>query len=306
MPASRPDLDAIAPAPGWEQLPGRIAGGAAMLLGTTGTGKTHLALWLCQRLRDLGAAPALLCADVGQPVIGVPGAMALASRLHHPPETLWFVGDISPARNLLPVAVGAGMLAKRAERSGARSLVVDTTGLVAPPLGHLLKYHKAFATGVTHLIAIQQAGELEPLLALLDSSVRRVHRLSPAEAVGTRPPEDRRAYRQDAFRAHLAGGAVQRYSPAKLIDANWTTPGTGTELQAGTLLGLLDEQGYCLSLAVATGVTQDAVEVHTAWAEPERVARIQLGRLLLSPGGVELGRPSSLSPKHADTARRFT
>ncbi len=122
-------------------LPG-LRGRTAMLVGATGVGKTTLARSLASALSASAGPVALVSADMGQQSVGVPTCIGLS--LGEPWDratAMWFVGDITPRGNLLPTVVGTAMLAQRARAEGARTMIIDTTGMVGDPLGPLLKYH---------------------------------------------------------------------------------------------------------------------------------------------------------------------
>ena len=158
----------------------------------------------------------------------------------------------------------------------------------------MLKYHKALAIGADHVIAVQQSGELEPLLALLEGPCGAVQRVAAASEARDRTPSERKQYREARLRAHLEGGhllalGVDRPADARLdprrAHRRRRPPPTIT---TGTLVGLLDRAGFCLALGVMVSAHHDRVEIYTALRDPSTVARIQLGRLRLGAGCEEL------------------
>jgi polynucleotide 5'-hydroxyl-kinase GRC3/NOL9 len=270
----------VVPGPGWDALLARLAGDTAMVVGAADRGKSHLARWL------VAAAPgaALVSADVGQPSVGPPACVGVAwRRPWRRADALWFVGDVTPARHLLPTVVGTARVVERARAAGARLVVVDTGGLVDGPLGRLLKYHKAVAAGVTDVVAIEADDELAPLLRLLDG-VARVHRVAPAPVARARDRDERRAYRERAFRGQLRGATVVRFDARRVMSPDWSPDG-GAPLP-GTLAGLLDRDGFCVGVGIVHEARGRVVEVRVR-RPPRTVARVQLGTLRVTPGGEE-------------------
>jgi polynucleotide 5'-kinase involved in rRNA processing len=283
----------ITPGPDWQPLLDRLEGAVVMVIGCVGAGKSTLARWLATTLAARGPT-ALLDTDMGQAAIAPPTCLGLA--LTPPwttPAAAWFIGDTSPTGNLLPAVVGAAKLAAHARCLGARTVILDTTGLVEGPVARLLKLHKALATGVTHVVAVQREGELEPMLALLEGPAGQLHRVAAAPEARDRTPAERRHYREARLRAHLDRARLVQLDAAPLVRPDWTlsAPGAATNLAPippGTLVGLLDRAGFCLALGVIVQHDDHHLDVYTPVADPSSIARIQPGRFRLGAGCEEL------------------
>jgi polynucleotide 5'-hydroxyl-kinase GRC3/NOL9 len=277
--------------PGWEALRDRLDRGTALVIGSPGLGKSHLVRFLAAEWAARGRRVGLLSADMGQAMVGPPACQGLALA---PPwqeaAALWFVGDTTPTGNLLPAVVGAARLAERARREGAEVVLIDTTGLAVGPLARVLKYHKALAVGADHVVAVQRDVELEPLLAMLEGPCPAIHRLAPVAPAFNRDPLERKASREARFLVHLQGGAVVDFPPARLIGLDWAPDplSRGQFPTPGTVVGLLDHQGFCLALGVIEEARPSRLAVYTAWRNAQAVNRVQLGRLRLSRQGEEL------------------
>jgi polynucleotide 5'-hydroxyl-kinase GRC3/NOL9 len=275
----------IVPGPGWDRVLDRLAGDTVMVVGAVDRGKSHLTRWLAEHAAPARAA--LVSADVGQPSLGVPACAAMALRRPwRAPDALWFVGDVTPARHLLPTVIGTARLAARARVAGAGLVVIDTGGLVDGPLGRLLKYHKAIAAGVTDVVALEERDELTALLALL-GGIARVHRLAPVPAARARGRDERRRYRERAFRAHLRGAVVVRFDARRVIGPGWSPGLDGTPLP-GTLVGLLDREAFCLRLGIVRAARGRSVEILVRPPPRRTVAWLRLGTLRVTSGGEEL------------------
>jgi polynucleotide 5'-hydroxyl-kinase GRC3/NOL9 len=275
----------IVPAPGWDRLADRLGTGVVMVVGKGGSGKSHLARWLAEHAVTRAA---LVSADVGQPSVGVPAClgMALPPRWETP-AAMWFVGDVAFGGHLLPVVVGTARLAERARGAGAELVVVDTSGLVDGALGRLLKYHKTLALGARHVIALQHRDELEPLLAPL-ARLATVHRLAPVAVARERSREERRAWREERFRTILQGAKVRRFDRSRILATDWSAGlPSGRSLAAGTLVGLLDRDGFCRRVGVVRDVRARTIDVAVRGDDGRTAAWLQIGTLRVDASGVE-------------------
>src|SRR5581483_6621582 len=129
-----------------------------------------------------------------------------------------------------------------ARRAGAEWVFIDTSGLVDGPVGRVLKYHKALATGATQVAALQAAGELEPLLDMLHGVVPAIHRIAPVPEARDRTPTERRHFRDARFQAALRGGRSIPFPESHFVGTEWTVgllAGGDRAALPGTLLGLL-------------------------------------------------------------------
>lgn len=267
----------------WKRLLARIERGTILLLGAPGTGKSSLARYLVGQLDRPLERVALVDADVGQSTVGVPTCLGLAlTAPWQAPAALWFVGDVSPRGHLLPAVVGTARLAEQGRRAGAQAVVIDPTGFVEGGAARVLKLHKALAAGVDQVIALQRHGELEPILSLLEVPGRTIHRLHPVPQAESPSPEQRRHWREARFEAHFQGARVRMFGASKLIDRDLAT-GRSERVPAGTLVGLLGEDGACLALGVVHETGRDRVAVLTPWEELAAVHHLCLGALRLDP-----------------------
>jgi polynucleotide 5'-kinase involved in rRNA processing len=207
------------------------------------------------------------------------------------PQALWFVGSTQPAGEprpgrLLPAVVGAARLAARARRRGAQAVLLDTASLQDGPAARLLAVHLAHAAGVGQVIALERDGELAPLLSLLASEGRRIQRLPASAVAHPSSAAAQRSQRQGRFAAHLLGARSRLFSPRRIFTHDWMPAGADL-LAEGTVLGLLDGDGFCLGLGLVEEVHEDRVAVWTPVDEVP-VVRIQVGDFRLDPEGREL------------------
>lgn len=283
--------DAIIPALPWAQLRGRLGHGTIFVIGRPGFGKTWLVRYLANHLAAQGQSVGVLSTDMGQASVGVPTCLGLSlAAPWQEPAASWFIGDTTPIGHLLPTVVGAAQLAERARRLHVTTLLVDTCGLVDGQLGSILTYHTAVAIGVDHLVALQQSSELEPLVALLQGPCRAIHRLHPAAAAHDRSPNERKQYREARLQAYFRGGTIVEFDPRGLLNLDWSLglgPGRIAPVP-GSVVGLLDPQGFCLGLGLFRELRTDRLLLFTTWRDREAIARVQVGRIQLSSAGTEI------------------
>ncbi len=259
-----------------------LAGQTVMLVGRPGSGKTTLARELATRLADAGTA-ALVSADMGQPALGV--SMCMAVSLAPPWDRAaasWFIGDVTPLGNLAPVLVGVVRLIDFARRQGARSIVLDTTGMVEGPVARVLKYHKLQATQAARVIALADATELDDLLKLLAAGGAVIERRPLAPQATNRSLVQRQADRQERYRVHFAGARLEDFDWSQVLSGEWLVgrPAGSLPLR-GRVVGLLDRNGFCCGLGLIEAADAQQLRVFTACANRENVHWLQIGRLRL-------------------------
>lgn len=176
--------------------------GPTMLLGAPDTGKTSLCLALLQRWAAAGETVALMDCDLGQSEVGPPGAVGLgyatqAVEGFHAldDEQIEFVGVTSPDRNPTQFLASAAVLWSR-RRDCARA-VIDTDGHVFGPGARMQKLELARLLKPSQVLALQQDGEMEPLVCLLERTTGvEVVRLTRSPNAARRSPVFRARRRQ--------------------------------------------------------------------------------------------------------------
>lgn len=229
-----------------------------MVIGGPDTGKTTLARLVLTELSKGGAA-ALVDLDMGQSNIGPPtaigwGRVAVESGPVEP-EGIYFTGTLSPPGSLLPTLTGALAMTEDALAACAKA-VIDTTGLVAGPVGMMLKQYKIELLRPDCVIALQRESELEYILSSFRSVKRpSVQRVRPPEAVRRRSAEERAAYRAKRLRDYFEGSRVIEVSTDK----------TGLRFTGGPISGVAGLEGRAVSLRrglredLALGIIEKAV-----------------------------------------------
>jgi polynucleotide 5'-hydroxyl-kinase GRC3/NOL9 len=215
-----PDIQTL---PEWERAAEAVLArpGVAVLLGASDAGKTTLARLLVQSWRTAGRVVGLVDSDIGQSSVGPPTTIGLAMFPPNDPRTpratplgLQFVGATSPPGHFLPLILGTQRLVQVAIAHGAEIVLVDTTGLILGSVAASLKWHKLLAVKPRHVLALQRADELEPLLRLIEGQAgREIHRLPVSARVLRRSHAARRTFREERFREYFAS--------ASQLDREW-------------------------------------------------------------------------------------
>lgn len=278
----------VQPGPGWERVLARLERGTVLVVGGPGTGKTPLAGFLAAQLGRALDRTAWIDADPGQAAVGTAGCLGLAmTGPWRAPAAQWFVGDTAARRLPLATVVGAARLAERARREGAEVVILDApsagdgaevgTGAEDGDDGWHLLHHMALAAGVDQVVAVERNGELRPFLDVVAGRTE-IHRLPAPAASRPSGGGERAAAAEDRLRAHLAGARTRRFARRRLLDTGWSP---SPDPDPGTLVGLLDRDGFCLALGVVEELAEDSVAVRTPWSDRSRVERLQLGDLRL-------------------------
>ncbi|HXX53847.1 MAG TPA: Clp1/GlmU family protein, partial [Thermodesulfovibrionales bacterium] len=140
-----------------------------MVIGGSDTGKTTLVESIVDLLSTQGGV-GIVDLDMGQSHIGPPTTIAWGKTERRfedwafiRTEEFYFTGAFTPAGNISATVVGAALMTKRAHSSCGK-VVVDTTGLVAEPVGRVLKQLKVDALCPDVILALERSGELGHIL----------------------------------------------------------------------------------------------------------------------------------------------
>lgn len=265
-----------------------------VFLGAVDTGKTTLAFELARRLATRGRRVALVDSDVGQSHIGPPTTIgwafitgATAPEQPPQPESLYFVGNTSPARHLLPVVVGTKKMADAACSAGADVIVVDTSGMVHGFLAWRLKYSKIDLISPTHIVAVQRETEIEHLLCPWEGREGvAVHRLRADPNVRTKSTKERAEYRRALFREHFAEACEVEFSLDEVrivdVDAGMEPQNDmtrGLSLRKGQVVGLSDAHGALMGLGMvhSLNLPRSRLVIWTSVRDIPRVMFVHLG-----------------------------
>lgn len=174
-----------------------------LVLGDKDRGKSTYCRYLCQQLLASGETVAYVDADVGQKDIGPPAAITLGYPQHNTPwaqiETAgwYFVGNVTPVRQLLPAVLGTQRLVETAQ---ADRTVINTVGFVHR-VGRVLLTHLIEAIRPDVIIALAKGRELSAILKPYRD--HRTLRLPPSPYAVAKTQPERQGNRERAFRHYF-------------------------------------------------------------------------------------------------------
>lgn len=181
-----------------------------MVIGGSDSGKTTFVECLAGALAAVHPGVGVADLDMGQSHIGPPTSVAwgkagrdfgdLAGMVA---EDFYFTGTVTPVGSLLPSVAGAKVVTDSASLS-CRKIVIDTTGLIAGPVGRVLKQFKIDILDPDVIIALEDERELAHILDAFRAHRRPViHRIAIPVDVRPKSTEERSAYRFDRIMAYF-------------------------------------------------------------------------------------------------------
>ena len=194
-----------------------------MVIGKVDTGKSTLCRFLAEIAVDRDLTVGLVDADVGQSWIGPPTTIGMKvlnstfvsvakaelrrkrrDELDSFADSLYFVGSLSPERHLLQCVTGTKLMVDAALDKGTQVVIIDTTGLIASPIGVVLKQHKIELVRPDHLVCVQHMRELTPIIESYGyTKAFQIHRVERSKSVVRKSTEERRRFRQERFEEYF-------------------------------------------------------------------------------------------------------
>ncbi len=141
------------------------------------------------------------------------GKKERSDEVYHKADALYFVGALSPQRNLLPILSGSRLMVDAGLNAGADFTVIDTTGYVHDGAAVMLKQQKIDLIRPHHLVCIGRSRDLERIVACYsDLNSLTIHYLLPHKLVRTKSSEARKRNRKAKFLAYFADSELQTIS----------------------------------------------------------------------------------------------
>ncbi len=275
----------------WNDLFSALEDGRAHIiyvLGSTDRGKTTLCRDLITRLSNCGRV-AYLDLDPGQSTIGPPATLGLALFREdpaNPEETcLRFVGSTSPRGYLLPLLAGAKRLLERALASEAGMVIIDSPGYIHDEVATEFHLYLIDLLQPDHLVALQEIGELEPILAHFRGHPAMViHRLSPAPLARARGSTERRRYREEKFREYFSGAALRDLHVEGLGIHGRFPDSFHPEHWQGLLVALCNPEQWVVALGIVESInlTTQTLGIRAPEFDSMKVSSIHVGAVRIT------------------------
>ena len=180
-----------------------------MILGGIDVGKTFLIENIAEFLSD-SIDVGIVDIDTGQSHIGPPttigwGIVRGGFKDWEDIEIIdmFFVGDTSPLKNLLPTITGAEYITGKA-KSDTEKILIDTTGLVLDVIGRILKWNLIEIIRPNIIITLERENELDHILKVYENTKAfKIFRLSSPRGAKIRSQLSRNNYRKKMFGEYL-------------------------------------------------------------------------------------------------------
>lgn len=288
----------------WEEIPKVLLErppGLVFLLGAADTGKTTLLKQIAASYLDAGFKVGLIDSDLGQSTIGPPTTIGMLTARGDLPDLFWsqalyFVGNNNPVGRLMEVVVGSRRMVDKAIADDAEAIIFDSSGLVGPPYGTALKYHKIDLLRPGFIVAIERTDELEPIVYRLsgcsDTKVLRTRPSAEARPVST---AERTRYRQMQYRRYFESATLRIFD---LSELKLYPPGFlyGKVDPIGLLVGLQADDWNTVAVGIIKSLDEGTVSIYAPYPPDVDICGLIAGYIKLSEDGVELGwiRPRQL------------
>ncbi len=195
--------------PEWQEAVEELvrSDGVILALGATDTGKSTFCALLLRLKHQAGQNAGFVDLDVGQTTVGPPTTFSsvllnkpyeLLSELT--PHSLAFLGDVSPVRHVSLALTGARRVLDDLMPLQPQSVVIDTDGYIGGWHGRAYKLMLIDLLRPQAIVALQRAGELEPILSALRLRANwKLYELPVPKTILRKSPPQRAQHRRAAF-----------------------------------------------------------------------------------------------------------
>lgn len=131
----------------------------------------------------------------------------------HNVDNLYFVGSISPQRNLLPMLTGTRLMVDAANNAGSDFIVIDTTGFIHDGAAAMLKQQKIELIRPHHVVCIGRSKSFERIVGcFVNVNWLTIHYMQPHKLVRKKNSEARKRNRLDKFKTYFAESKIHEVS----------------------------------------------------------------------------------------------
>ncbi|MCX7831686.1 MAG: polynucleotide 5'-hydroxyl-kinase, partial [Actinobacteria bacterium] len=243
------------------------------VIGGMDSGKSTFANLL---LKEMNGEAFLLEADPGQPSHTLPGTFALVNSQGNI-VSRYFIGDVSPLRNLSDVFNGIYLLSRR---TSGRSLIIDSSGYVSDDFAVLLKIAKANIARADSAVLIEkEEGQLEKIEFFLLMQGMTVLKCRSSKRARQHSQEERRKRRSFLLRSYFKDGIEKQFN---LEDKALLSLLKEEEVPTGKLFSFENSKGICLEVGVVRSISPSENEIlinALVKNEVEKFSRIKIGRI---------------------------
>jgi polynucleotide 5'-hydroxyl-kinase GRC3/NOL9 len=278
----------------WDDLFSILENGTGHILyvlGSTDRGKTTLCRDLIDRL-SRHERVAYLDLDPGQSTIGPPGTLGLAFYQNNEEmlgeRCLRFAGATSPRGHLLPILAGAKRLLERALASGAIAVIIDSPGYIHDEVATEFHLYLIDLLQSDHLVAFQENGELEPILAhFRGHSSMVIHRFPPSPLARARGSAERRKYREEQFREYFSDATIQEVHLEGLGIHGRIPDSFQPEHWQGLLIALSDPEQWVVTLGIVESIDlpTQTLRIRAPAFEDKKITSIHVGAVRVERTG---------------------
>lgn len=215
----------------WSRLARQIvkSNQTVIIIGTTDSGKSTFCRYLIDFACMAGLKVGFVDTDVGQSQIGPPTTIGM--KIYEPtenesevipvekkshnfldaPDSLYFVGDISPHRNLLYVLTGTRLMVEAAHKRYADFIVIDTSGYLHVSQGWQLKQQKIELIQPQQIVCIGRKTEFDQIVGYYDNFTHiNIHYLASHKDTKPKSQIHRKNNRDERFGTYFKDITLQQ------------------------------------------------------------------------------------------------
>ncbi len=267
-------------------------------MGGADTGKTTLVEGIADFLSKSGRV-GLVDLDMGQSHIGPPTTIAwgkITEGFRGWPgisiEDFYFTGAVTPFGSLLPSVVAAKLMTEKALTS-CKKVVVDTTGLIAEPVGRVLKQFKIDILSPDLILALEYSGELKQILdAFRFHRSPEIHRLIVPAQVKRKAIAKRSQYRFEKFKGYFKGSHILKV-PVEAVGIRFLREPSRFSLAGlkNRVISFRDKDNKDISLGYIEGLKQreNRLLIRTPMSSNVEFSAVVIGRAVIDVANLQVG-----------------